>query len=177
MSPAGSDAERTTASTEPSVRRATTDDVGALIDLDLASARHHAALDPGLYRVPDRAAVAAFLRRRLADPDREVLVAEVDGAVVGAVDVTLAEEPDPGSIVAPMATADLGISVLETWRGRGIGHLLMAAAEATARSRGAERIILDMSAANVDALRFYRSLGFRDHELVLRRDFTDAEGV
>ena len=65
MSPDGRDAERTTASAAPTVRRATTDDVGALIDLDLASARHHAALDPGLYRVPDRAAVAAFLRPRL----------------------------------------------------------------------------------------------------------------
>jgi hypothetical protein len=30
-------------------------------------------------------------------------------------------------------------------------------------------MILDMSAANTEALRFYRSLGYVEHELVLRR--------
>ena len=152
------------------IRAARPADFEALVELDWSSAVHHARLEPDFYRVPERTAIADFLRRRLADPDREVLVAEADGAVVGMVDVTLDEEPDPGSIVRPVPTADIGISVLEDWRGRGVGHALMAAAEASATARGARRIMLDMSAANVGALRFYRSLGYAEYGLLLRRE-------
>ena len=152
------------------IRAARPADFEALVELDLSSAVHHAGLEPDSYRVPERTAIADFLRRRLADPDREVLVAEADGAVVGTVDVTLAEDPDPGSIIRPVPTVDIGISVLEGWRDRGVGHALMAAAEASAVARGARRIILDMSAANVGALRFYRSLGYAEYGLLLRRD-------
>lgn len=152
------------------IRAARPADFEALVDLDMSSAVHHAGLEPEFYRVPERTVVAAFLHRRLADPDREVLVAEADGAVVGMVDVTLAEEPDAGSIVRPVPTADVGISVLEDWRDRGVGHALMAAAESSAAARGARRIVLDMSSANVGALRFYRSLGYVEYGLLLRRE-------
>jgi GNAT superfamily N-acetyltransferase len=151
------------------VRPRRDEDFDALVELDLASARHHVALDPDLYRLPERAAVADFLRRRLADADREVLVAVVDGEVVGQVDVTVASMPDPGSILRPVRTADLGISVADGWRGRGIGTVLMEAAEASARRRGAEQVILDMHAANAGARRFYHRLGYREHGLLLRR--------
>jgi ribosomal protein S18 acetylase RimI-like enzyme len=151
------------------VRRATEDDFDALVGLDQASAIHHAALDPAFYRVPPREAIADFLLRRLTDPNRQVLVAEVDGQVVGCVDVTLVDDPDLGSIVRPIVSADLGISVEPAWRGRGIGHALMAAAEANARERGAVQVILDMAVANVDARRFYERLGYEVHGLFLRR--------
>jgi GNAT superfamily N-acetyltransferase len=151
------------------IRPATDLDFDALVDLDWSSAVHHAAVDPEAYQRPDREASMAFLDERLDDPRREVLVAVVDGTVVGMVDVTLVYAPRPGSIHRPIPTADLGISVLEGWRRRGVGRALMAAAEASARRRGAVRMILDTSAANVDALRFYRALGYVDHELVLRR--------
>jgi ribosomal protein S18 acetylase RimI-like enzyme len=85
------------------------------------------------------------------------------------VDVTIADDPDPGSIVRPVRTADLGIGVLDGWRKRGIGRALMAAAEESARRRGAEQIVLDMSSANAHALRFYGSLGYVTHGLLLRR--------
>jgi ribosomal protein S18 acetylase RimI-like enzyme len=157
---------------EVTIRPALPADREALVDLDLASAAHHAALDPNLYRVADRDAVARFLDRRLADPDRQVLVAVAGGAVVGMVDVTMEGPPDEGSVDQPIQTADLGISVLGAWRNRGVGHALMAAAEALARERGAEQIVLDMASANVDALRFYRGLGYAEHGLLLRRSLS-----
>ncbi len=45
----------------------------------------------------------------------------------------------------------------------------MTAAEARARELGAEQIVLDMSAANSGALRFYERLGYGRHGLLLRR--------
>ena len=155
------------------MRERRADDLEALVELDLSSARHHASIDPEAYRVPDRDRVTAFLKRRLADPDREILVTEVGGRIVGAVDITMVGPRDPGSIVRPIPTADLGISVAEDWRGRGIGHTLMAAAEANARGRGAERMILDVSAANEGAVRFYHELGYREHGHLLSRSFRD----
>ena len=151
------------------IRPATDGDFDALVELDWSSAVHHVGLDPEFYRLPDRDALAAFLRRRIADPDREILVAVVAGDVVGMVDVTIAAEPDPGSIIRPVRTADLGISVLDGWRRRGIGRALMAAAEQSARRRGAHQVVLDMSSANSGALAFYQSLGYGTHELVLRK--------
>jgi ribosomal protein S18 acetylase RimI-like enzyme len=152
------------------IRAARPADFESLVELDWSSNVHHARLDPEFYRVPERSAVAEFLRRRLSNPDREVLVADAGGAVVGMVDVTLDEDPDPGSIVRPVPTADIGISVLEDWRGRGVGHALMVAAEANALARGARRIVLDMSSANDGALRFYRSRGYAEYGLLLRRE-------
>ena len=99
-------------------------------------------------------------------------MAVADGEVVGMVDVTIAVPPDPGSIIRPVPTADLGISVLEGWRSRGIGRSLMAAAEESARRRGARQLVLDMSSANGGALRFYESLGYVTHGLLLRRSIT-----
>jgi hypothetical protein len=61
------------------VRARRHDDFDALVELDLASARHHASIDPGSYLVPDRQVVAAFLQRRLADANREILAN--DGAL------------------------------------------------------------------------------------------------
>jgi ribosomal protein S18 acetylase RimI-like enzyme len=88
----------------------------------------------------------------------------------------MVDPPAPGSILRPVATVDLGISVGEAWRDRGIGHELMAAAESLARDMGAMRVILDMSAANTGALRFYRGLGYREHGLLLHRDLTGRRG-
>jgi hypothetical protein len=81
------------------IRPRTADDFQSLVELDLATARHHAAIDPASYRVPEPHAAARFLERRLRDPDRQVHVAEVDGAVVGAVEIRIVQPPDPGSIV------------------------------------------------------------------------------
>lgn len=151
------------------IRPVTDDDFEALVALDRSSALYHAGIDPEAYQLPDRDASVAFLERRLADPNRQVLVAVVDGAVVGMVDVTIVHDPRPGSIHRPIRTADLGITVLDRWRRRGIGRALMVAAEESARQRGAARMVLDMSVSNLDALQFYRALGYVDHELLLRR--------
>jgi ribosomal protein S18 acetylase RimI-like enzyme len=152
------------------IRPATDADFEALVELDLASARHHAELDPVLLQLPDREPVATFLARRLTNPDRRILVAVVDGRVVGMVDVTMVDPPQDGSIYRSVPTADLGISVIERYRGRGVGQALMVAAEHDARSRGARRIVLDVLAANAGARRFYERLGYREHSLVLGRD-------
>jgi ribosomal protein S18 acetylase RimI-like enzyme len=113
-------------------------------------------------------------------------VVERDGAVVGAVHLALAQEPDPGfaARVADIAGwrralwATLVLTVLahgrlapdeayveelgvarEARRG-GVGRALMLACEDEARRRGKSRLTLWVTANNAAGIALYRSLGF-----------------
>jgi len=120
--------------------------------------------------VPDRAGSADFLRRRAAeDPSRQTLVATVDGRVVGLVEIAIVLTGVAGGAMRRIRSADVGIAVLPHWRNRGIGKQLMEAAEAWAREHGAERMILDLSAANEGARRLYERLGYEVYGLQMRR--------
>jgi GNAT superfamily N-acetyltransferase len=54
-------------------------------------------------------------------------------------------------------------------RGTGLGRELVSAAIARARERGCRRMELDTGADNAPAQGLYRSLGFRDNGLFMRR--------
>ncbi len=161
------------------IRVASVDDVDVLGDVYVSSARHHTALDPEFYTVPDLHAVVRHLRDRLEhEPDADVvrLVAEVDGLVVGSADVEL-RSPDPASMLRPGRAASVGLAVLEDHRGTGIGSRLMEAAEVWARERGATLMMLDASATNVDALRFYEQRhGYRLRGVLLTKPLEDTAG-
>ena len=161
------------------LRPGTAGDVDALAEISVSSARHHAALDPEFYAVPVREAVATSLREALErenDADAVRLVAEVDGVVVGSATVEL-RSPSPGSMLRPQLGASVGLAVLDDRRGAGIGSRLMEAAEAWASERGASLMMLDASAANADALRFYEQRhGYRLSGVLLRKRIGTAHG-
>ena len=52
-------------------------------------------------------------------------------------------------------------------RGQKTGHALIAAARAHCRAIGAAELVWTVSAKNVDALRFYESLGAEKHDLIV----------
>ena len=145
------------------IRPATINDSEALAEVYLSSARHHASLDPEYYHVPDPEAVIRHVRKTLAadSPERTArLVAEAEGVILGSAEVTL-QSPNPASMIRPTVAASIGLAVLEDQRGGGIGSRLMEAAEDWARKRGATLMLLDASAANVEARRFYERHGYR----------------
>lgn len=158
------------------VRAATAADVDALAAVYLSSARHHAALDPGFYSIPDRAAVVArFVEQLRADEaDAVELVAELSGVIVGSASIEL-RSPSAASMLRLQRAASVGVAVLDNRRGRGIGSRLMEAAEDWAHERGAALAVLDASAANVEALRFYERLGYRRRGMLMTKAIgTDA---
>ncbi|QYN35314.1 GNAT family N-acetyltransferase [Pseudonocardia sp. DSM 110487] len=105
----------------------------------------------GLVPDPDR----RFWRVRSAmDGLEQLLVAEADGQVVGAVSVRWAGACDPPN---PWI---YGGDVLEDWRSRGVGSLLWQAAHEECRSRGHELVSLDVDLENVAARRLYERLGY-----------------
>jgi len=87
----------------------------------------------------------------LERPDAVLLVAELEGRVVGyAVVWFIAEEGE---------LADLAVDPGQ--RRRGIGHRLLEAVLERAASRGADRLYLQVRVSNVAARRLYAEAGFR----------------
>jgi ribosomal-protein-alanine N-acetyltransferase len=64
------------------------------------------------------------------------------------------------------------IAVRETWRGKGLGELLLASLIAAAAEAGAERVTLEVRVSNETAQNLYRKYGFRQEGL-RRRYYSD----
>lgn len=160
-----------TASADVEIRPVTLDDLEVLIDIYIDTAIHHAAIDPELFHVPGRADVAARLRRRIESrgPDSEYVAAIVDGRMVGSASINVEDPPHSGSMMRPLRTAEFGVSVVEGQRGRGIGRTLIGHIEEWAAEHGLERVILNVAEANVDAIRLYHALGYREYDRAMRK--------
>lgn len=88
-------------------------------------------------------------------PQDQMLVAEVDGVVVGS--AGLHGNANPRRAHA----AELGISITDAWQGRGIGRkLLTAQLDLADNWLGLQRLELTVFADNEKALALYRSFGF-----------------
>lgn len=149
--------------------RITQDDVEGIAQTYVDSARYHHEIDPDLYQVPAVEDVAHDLASTWNAPDQATFVARIGGEIVGSADVRLLRLHSHSRMVAPRGVADVGIAVLGPYRRRGVGRRLMEAAEAWARSQGAEAMTLDCHAANAGAISFYQRLGYRTTGLLLRK--------
>ena len=89
--------------------------------------------------------------------------------MVGSASIHLEDPPHPGSMMRPIRTAEFGVSVVDGHRGRGIGRALIGRLEEWAAEHGVERVILDVAEANVDAIRLYHALGYRDYDRAMRK--------
>lgn len=64
------------------------------------------------------------------------------------------------------------IAIRESWRGKGLGELLLASLIAAAAEAGAERVTLEVRVSNEPAQNLYRKYGFRQEGL-RRRYYSD----
>lgn len=95
------------------------------------------------------------VRRAMAEPSTNVIVAEVDGAAVGFALMKYGEA----------AAHLLLMAVRRDARRRGVGRALLGWLEAVARAAGLPHIRLEARADNHEALAFYARLGFAQHAL------------
>ena len=162
------------ASPEVEIRPVTIDDLDTLLDIYLDTARHHAAIDPEVFHVPARADIEVRLRRRIdgRGVTGEYVAAIVDGVMAGSASVDLDDPVSSGSMMRQVRSAEFGVSVLDGFRGRGIGRALIAACERWAAEHGVERMTLYVSTANEGAIRLYHELGYRDFDLVMLKPLT-----
>ncbi|MBM0257384.1 GNAT family N-acetyltransferase [Micromonospora sp. 4G55] len=153
------------------IRPASLADVPFLVELRLANAEAHLALDPDTYRVPQRAAVVEHFSAVLADESRRdaVLVAEAVGRVVGMVEVLRNSDPPEHQILRPEPSAQVHTVVLPDSRGLRVGTALLEAAERWATDRGITYLSAGIHHRNIDAVRFYSRNGYTDAGLSLGR--------
>lgn len=135
------------------VRRASVADTTALQDLE-DGLRDHLTRPPTLLPLaPARSAEEQ--RRRIEDPGRAVLLADVDGRVVGHLLVGPVAD-DVATIVQDARTASItGAFVRAEHRRTGVAQTLLASAIEWARSEGYERLGVDFESANTLASRFW----------------------
>jgi ribosomal protein S18 acetylase RimI-like enzyme len=96
------------------------------------------------------------IARKLAVQPELFLVAEADGAVVAT--VMAGYEGHRGWVNY--------LAVAPEHRGQGLGRALMQRVEESLKERGCPKLNVQVRAANAEALRFYRRLGYAQDEAV-----------
>ena len=142
---------------EPALREARRADVPAIVALladdPIGASREGSADDDAYYAAFDLID---------ADPRNQLLVAELDGRVVGTLQLTMI----PGLSRHGLLRGQIeGVRVAAGQRGHGLGRAMIAGAIEIARAHGCGLVQLTSDKRRPDAVRFYRSLGFADsHE-------------
>ncbi|EEB73042.1 GNAT family N-acetyltransferase [Thermococcus sp. AM4] len=139
------------------IRFATLDDVGGIVGLHTAGEEVSGSLYERYVQGGPWMAVetlAIHLNNLLLD-DQLVAVAELEGRIVGEIEVLFSEEPVNGEI-RRIGHVDV-IEVHSEYRRKGIGRALVEFAEDVARERGAEMLTVQ---PEKEAEPFYEKLGF-----------------
>jgi len=152
------------------IRPARPEDYEALCEIiDEVDALHREHL-PHIFQKP-----AGPVRERdyllglMADDEAGLFVAELEGRLVGFVDVIVRDTvPLPLLVPRRVAIVD-NLAVQAGHRRSGIGQALMETAQEWAAARGATSIELNVYAFNQAAIAFYQRLGYQTHSFRLRR--------
>jgi GNAT superfamily N-acetyltransferase len=151
-----------------SLRTALPADRDAVIDLICVLNSFEADLSGDRKR--DRVAAAAYydeLMQRLARREGRIILAEADGITIGAMGFSLDE--DAAYVVDALrrhgTVTDL--VVIEEWRSRGVGRMLLDEAERLTREAGFKRLVIGALVANEKAERTYRAFGFDPYVSIL----------
>ncbi|HUK44146.1 MAG TPA: GNAT family protein [Gaiellaceae bacterium] len=110
-----------------------------------------------------------YIRTLQRHPDATLLVADVEGELVGR--LSLMRDPHPAS----SHVADLGVMVAAGHRRSGIGTALMEAAEAWAARAGVTKLELHVFPHNRPAITLYEKLGY-EREGLRRQHYARSDG-
>jgi RimJ/RimL family protein N-acetyltransferase len=114
----------------------------------------------------DRAARAERMRHDLHNPETSAgFVVDVGGKVVGSI----------GLHLAPYGVVDMGMALVEGYRGQGIGTRLLELGIQWAIDAGAHKITLEVWPHNEAAIALYEKMGFAE-EGRLRRHYRRRNG-
>jgi len=159
----------------PVIRRATAADLPKIGHLGALLVEEHHDFDARRFLAPrprTPADYASFMGRQLESPDSVVFVADDGGDAIGYAFATI-EGFDYMALRGPAGVLQ-DVIVDPEHRGRGVGRLLVDAALAYLRSRGAPRVVLSTAARNGPAQRLFASVGFRPTMIEMTRELDES---
>ncbi|MBS3821191.1 MAG: GNAT family N-acetyltransferase [Phycisphaerae bacterium] len=142
------------------IRPARQDDAEGITELWKTMAKQHRRYDSSVWCWSDDAPVAwkRHLSDMIGNENVAVLVAEVDGELVGFAGACVNDNPDIFQIRKAGEIWD--VFVRDDCRGHGVGKALMQATEQALADRGAEDSKLHVALHNPGAIEFYKALGY-----------------
>lgn len=153
------------------IRKATENDRTAILECFVALQAYERSLEPNRANPADVAETyIQELLSQCTDGKAQILVAKEGERIVGWVGVVIQHISEDILESNREFAYITDLIVLEPFRGRGIGHLLLAEAEAYAAARGAHRLRVGVLAKNAAAHGVYHSAGFRDYEVILEKN-------
>ncbi len=141
------------------LRRASEDDLAALVSMRLALQELMSQRDPAAWRPKAGAEEHARLQMQgwLRDPAYFVLVACAGDAIIGMAAGQVERQPD----MLPSVIGHIRrVFVVEGWRQRGVGKALVARLCVFFAERGVEEVSLRYVSGNQEGERFWSGLGF-----------------
>jgi GNAT superfamily N-acetyltransferase len=111
-----------------------------------------------------------LLKKQCAKDDGVILIAEEDGTALGyATILTNVVEDGEADEVAYFYAHVGDLVVAQDARRRGVGRLLLEECERRARAAGRDELRISVLALNNGARETYRSFGFSDHHINMRK--------
>ncbi|HZS76858.1 MAG TPA: GNAT family N-acetyltransferase [Ktedonobacteraceae bacterium] len=148
----------------PIIRRAIQDDIPNLIQLYIEFHEFHVAGVPDRLRIPeayDEAHLHNALQTILSSEDSVILVAEVNGKLLGLAEVYMREDKAEPLRVAYRYGFLQSLLVSAQYRKSSLGKELVLAAQQWAKEHGATEMQLDIWEFGEGPLHFYERLGYR----------------
>ncbi|AIW22865.1 MULTISPECIES: GNAT family N-acetyltransferase [Vibrio] len=108
--------------------------------------------------IPINKAYHSALKAITCDPNNELLVVELEGLLVGMLQVTFIPYL---THVGSWRCLIEGVRIHEKFRGRGFGEQMFQHAIKLAKSKGCNLVQLTSDKQRPDAIRFYERLGFK----------------
>lgn len=155
---------------EIKIRRATIDDLFSICDLSQSLFEYERQFTDEYNMSWSHAKEGQkFFTKCLKGRKSFILLAQDGNVLVGYILVTVKKLA--WRAFNPIAEID-NLTILSTYRGKGIGTKLMQQAKKIAVKRGAKRISVSALSDNIRALKFYRQQGFKDliTSLVMKTD-------
>lgn len=152
------------------VRPARPEDAPALGRMGAALARQHHDFDPARFMLPEdvESGYRWWLRRESKAAEAVVLVAELEGAVVGYA-YGRAEERDWNALRDACGVVH-DVWVEESARGSGVGTLLLEEMVQRLKALGVPRVVLMTASRNEAAQRLFARLGWRPTMVEMTRE-------
>lgn len=164
----------TSAVTDLSIRPATSADADFLLDMLVAAVNWLPERNWSREQIMANPSLAHYVDGWMRPDDFGVVAVDQADRPVGAAWLRYLTAADPGYGYVSDDVPELTIGVVESWRGRGVGRVLLRAVLDAARERGVRTVSLSVERANF-AARLYAAEGFRTVESFEDSDTMVAE--